>query len=134
MYTSRIKRRATVALAVLVIAGSGILAANSAVAAGASATVAGTGTVARAPQPEDTVALPKGKVVSRTALHIRERPTSNSPSLGLLPPGTIVTLRCKVVGQNVEGNDLWYRLGGGRTGYVAARFVENLSPVSYCRN
>nr|WSZ94542.1 SH3 domain-containing protein [Streptomyces sp. NBC_00857] len=134
MYTSRIRRRATAALAVLVIAGSGILAANSAVAAGTSTTVAGTGTVSKAPRPEDSVALPKGKVVSRVALHIRERPTSDSPSLGLLPPGTIVTLRCKVVGQNVEGNDLWYRLGGGRTGYVAARFVENLSPVSYCRN
>ncbi|MFJ1747545.1 SH3 domain-containing protein [Streptomyces sp. NPDC088116] len=132
MYTSRIKRRATAALAVLVIAGSGLLTANSAGAAGTSAAVASA--VAKAPQPEDSVALPKGKVVSRIALHIRERPTSDSPSPGLLPPGTIVALRCKVVGQDVGGNDLWYRLGGGRTGYVAARFVENLSPVSYCRN
>lgn len=134
MYALRIKRRATAALAVLVIAGSGILTANSAVAAGTSATVAGMGTVSDAPRPEDSVTLPDGKVVSRVALRIRERQTSNSPSLGLLEPGTIVTLRCKVDGQNVGGNDLWYRLGGGRTGYVAARFVQNLSPVSYCRD
>ncbi|RDG35520.1 SH3 domain-containing protein, partial [Streptomyces corynorhini] len=75
----------------------------------------------------------KGKVVSRLPLHIRERATADSRSLGVLQPGAVVSLSCKVHGQNVGGNDLWYRLGDGRGGYVAARYVQNLAPVAYCR-
>lgn len=76
-------------------------------------------------------ARPEGKVVSRLPLSIREQPTTTSRRLGSLAPGSVVTLSCKVRGSDVDGNDLWYRLWG-RQGWVAARYVRNLSPVSYC--
>ena len=51
----------------------------------------------------------------------------------VIKPGTIIPLYCKVRGQNVDGNNVWYLLGGSRPGYVAARYVKNLSPVPYCQ-
>ncbi|MEV7422447.1 MULTISPECIES: SH3 domain-containing protein [unclassified Streptomyces] len=126
MHKLRINHRVTAVLAAALIAGSGALAATPALADGTPDTA--TGLVAAAP-----AALPKGKVVSRLPLHIRERATSGSPSLGVLQPGAVVPLSCKVRGENVDGNDLWYRLGDGWTGYVAARYVQNLAPVDFCR-
>lgn len=114
------------------VAGSGILAATPATATepAIAATVAGD-----PPAPGSAKALatpPEGKVVSRMTLSIREEPTSGSVYLGGLRPGTIIPLFCKVRGQNVDGNNLWYLLGDARPGYVAARYVENQSPVPYC--
>ena len=77
-------------------------------------------------------AEPHGQVTSHLPLSIREHATSNFRPLGSLPSGAVVSIRCKVVGQNVDGNRLWYRLGNGRLGYVSARYVDNLSPVAYC--
>jgi len=124
MLRLRISRRVTAALAVGVIAGTGALAASSATAADTD----------RTPRTSQVApALPLGKVVSRITLNIREYPTSYSDYLGGIEPGTIIPLYCKVRGQNVDGNNLWYLLGGGRPGYVAARYVKNLSPVPYCQ-
>jgi hypothetical protein len=123
VYELRIKRRITAALAVAILAGSGALVATPAAATG-PATPEASAPVA---------ALPKGKVISRLPLSIRERPTTNSRYLGSFQPGTIITLYCKSRGQNVDGNNLWYLLGGSKPGWVSARYVKNLSPVSYCR-
>lgn len=73
----------------------------------------------------------RGKVVSTVALRIRSRATTNSTALGSYAPGAIVKISCKVHGQNVAGNDLWYRLYD-RTGYLAARYVQNLGTVPFC--
>ncbi|MEV7084805.1 SH3 domain-containing protein [Streptomyces sp. NPDC093085] len=78
-------------------------------------------------------AEPTGRVVSRLPLAVRQRPTAHSTYLGSVQPGAIIPLSCKVVGEDVDGNSLWYRLGDGRPGYVAARYVHNLAPVPYCR-
>ncbi|MEW1717979.1 SH3 domain-containing protein [Streptomyces sp. NPDC093109] len=130
MHKLRLNHRAAAVLAAVVLAGSGALAATPAAADGP----AGTAPATAAPATPATVpaALPKGRVVSRIALHIRERATSDSRSLGTLQPGATVPLLCKVHGQNVDGNDLWYRLGDGWSGYVAARYVQNLGPVPFC--
>ncbi|MFI5758489.1 SH3 domain-containing protein [Streptomyces sp. NPDC051569] len=128
MYKLRIKRRTAAALAVCVIAGSGALAVTPA-SASVSAVVASP---VPAPQAPTSAAFPKGRVVSRLTLNIREEPTSNSRLLGGFRPGEIISLFCKVRGQDVDGNDLWYLLAGPRPGYVAARYVENLSYVPYC--
>ncbi|MFJ4923716.1 SH3 domain-containing protein [Streptomyces sp. NPDC088725] len=125
-------RRATAALAVLMLAGGGALAATPASAADTPAPAAASALTPQAPNgSEERVA--RGEVVSRLPLNIRERPNTHSPVLGSLRPHTIVTLACKVRGEDVEGNDLWYRLDGGWTGYVSARYVDNFSPVSFCR-
>jgi hypothetical protein len=129
MYTSRLTRRVAALLAVFMIAGSGALAATPAAAA-TPETAAGTGTAAQARNA--AAPLPRGKVVSRVTLNIRAEPTTRSGYLGGIEPGTVISLYCKVKGQDVDGNGLWYLLGGGRPGYVAARYVKNLSPVPYC--
>ncbi|BBA95858.1 hypothetical protein RVR_887 [Actinacidiphila reveromycinica] len=77
-------------------------------------------------------AEPQGRVVSRLPLTVREKATSASGSLGSLRSGAVVALHCKAVGQSVDGNTLWYLLGDGRPGYVAARHVQNLSAVPSC--
>ncbi|MFJ2116071.1 MULTISPECIES: SH3 domain-containing protein [unclassified Streptomyces] len=123
MRMRHIASRAAAALTVVLLAAPGALAATPATATGPDPVPA----TAQLP-----VALPKGKVVSRVALNIRERATSDSRSLGLLQPGAIVTLSCKVTGQNVDGNTVWYRLADAPHGYVAARYVQNLSYVRPC--
>ncbi|MFD5750823.1 SH3 domain-containing protein [Streptomyces sp. NPDC127033] len=140
MSAPRIKSRAAAAaaLALLALAGSAALTAAPATAAPAppappAASPAPQGQASPAVQTQTPASEPKGRVVSRLTLSIRERPTSDSAYLGGLRPGAVIALSCKVVGQNVDGNRLWYRLGDGRPGYVAARYVENLSPVPYCR-
>ncbi|WP_051746180.1 hypothetical protein [Streptomyces scopuliridis] len=136
MYRLRTGRRVASALAVLVIAGSGPLAAAPAGAAQAAGSPAASSAAGDPPATRSAKAPlgePKGKVVSRINLSIREEPTSHSAYLGGLRPGTVIPLSCKVRGENVDGNNLWYLLGDAHPGYVAARYVENQSPVPYCQ-
>ncbi|MFE4367635.1 hypothetical protein ACFRMN_05140 [Streptomyces sp. NPDC056835] len=137
----RTGRRVASALAVLVIAGAGPLAAGPAGAAEVTDSPAVSSLAVSSPagdlpptrSAKTPVGEPKGKVVSRITLSIRAEPTSRSAYLGGLRPGTVIPLFCKVRGENVEGNNLWYLLGDARPGYVAARYVENQSPVPFCR-
>ncbi|GHF19779.1 hypothetical protein GCM10010359_21260 [Streptomyces morookaense] len=122
MYMS-VRRAAAVGASALLVASGTLLAA---VPASAQAPAAAPAAVAK-PVP------PKGKVVSRLPLSIRERPAQAAKYLGALKPGTVVELACKKHGSNVDGNDLWYLLGNGKPGYVAARYVQNLSPVPLCK-
>lgn len=73
----------------------------------------------------------RGKVVSAVALRIRSRATTNSTALGSVAPGAAVKLACKLHGQKVGGNDLWYNLAD-RPGWLAARYVQNLGAVPFC--
>ncbi|MEW2544562.1 SH3 domain-containing protein [Streptomyces sp. NPDC047002] len=129
MHASRVGRRVATTVSGLLIAGAAALAATP---ANAASPVPQGESHAAAARPQAPAAQPRGKVVARLPLSVRERPTTNSRYLGSLQPGAVVSLRCKVRSQNVDGNNLWYRLGGGRSGYVAARYVQNLSPVPYC--
>jgi hypothetical protein len=65
-----------------------------------------------------------GQVTARRALAERARPTSRSAHRGALRHGARVALVCKVHGQSVHGNSLWYRLPNGS--YVSARYVSNI--------
>lgn len=78
-----------------------------------------------------SAAYVNGKVVSSVPLRIRSSATTNSTALGSYAPGTIVKISCKVHGQNVAGNDLWYKLYN-RSGWLAARYVQNLGTVPFC--
>ncbi|MEU5806161.1 SH3 domain-containing protein [Streptomyces sp. NPDC047718] len=51
-----------------------------------------------------------GKVVSRGSLTVRSLPTTDSRSVGKVRSGHEVAILCKVKGQKVDGNDIWYRL------------------------
>ncbi|MEU5424850.1 SH3 domain-containing protein [Streptomyces olivoreticuli] len=126
MYLSM--RRTAAAGAAILLAGSGALLA--AAPAGAHSAQPTRGDVSA--EPATKLAAPKGKVVSRLPLSIREQPKSASTFLGALKPGTVVELSCKKHGQKVDGNDLWYLLAV-KPGYVSARYVENLSQVPLCK-
>ncbi|MFE9411101.1 hypothetical protein ACFYN0_20295 [Streptomyces sp. NPDC006704] len=126
-------RRVAVAGAVAALAGSGILLG----AGGASAAPKDSApSVRQAPAPASApapAAEPKGRVVANGGLWVHQEANTTSKRITLLPNGTVTALQCKKTGQNVDGNKLWYRLGAGRAGWVAARYVQNLAPVPYCK-
>lgn len=73
------------------------------------------------------------RFVGRTSATLIQRtgPTSVSPSVGTLSRGTTVNINCKLQGQNVRGNDLWYHLDNGR--WVSAYYVDNIGQApSWC--
>ncbi|MFJ3922975.1 SH3 domain-containing protein [Streptomyces sp. NPDC090022] len=72
-----------------------------------------------------------GKVVSTTPLKIRSKPTTESRPIGQVYPHEKLELKCKKHSEPVDGNKLWYRLHG-EDGWVAARYVRNLTPVKWC--
>lgn len=85
-----------------------------------------------------------GRVISRGPLKVRSRPTTRSEVLGQVQPNRRVEIECKSYGESVDGNRIWYRLRNeygagpeakayGKERWVAARYVENLTQVRYCR-
>ncbi|MFJ3913937.1 hypothetical protein [Streptomyces vinaceus] len=92
--------------------------------AGAGAAVADEGPMADGPAQELVVLEPDGdqagtyqgreysvgKVVSRGPLKLRSKPTSRSKSVGHVKPDHKVAILCKVRGEKVDGNDIWYLL------------------------
>lgn len=133
MYQSSMQRLAAASVAVILAGSGALLAASPAGAASPTTLLPAAKAGPAAAKPGKAAAEPKGKVVSRTGLSIRSAPTTNSTRLGVIPSGKVIALYCKKVGQNVDGNKLWYLLGAGRPGYVSARYVQNLSPVPYCK-
>ncbi|UGY92437.1 SH3 domain-containing protein [Streptomyces gobiensis] len=87
---------------------------------------------APAPGPSAAAAHVKGRVIARTGINIRARANTQSRVLGAFRHGAIIKLSCKVRGERVNGNNIWYRLAG-RSGFVSARYVVNLAPVKFCR-
>ena len=71
-----------------------------------------------------------GRVTTATLVQ-REAPTSRANAHGALSKGARVTVICKLHGQRVHGNDLWYNLPLGL--WVSARYVANVgAPPPYC--
>jgi hypothetical protein len=64
-----------------------------------------------------------GTVVSHTALNVRAAPTTHSPTVDQLSPGSQDRVKCKVIGQSVNGNPYWYWLEGAQ-GWASAAFVK----------
>ncbi|MBD0842197.1 MULTISPECIES: SH3 domain-containing protein [unclassified Streptomyces] len=64
-----------------------------------------------------------GTVVSHTKLNLRQAPTTHSPVVGWLSPGSQDRVDCKVRGQSVNGNPYWYWLVGAGA-WASAAFVD----------
>ncbi|MET9323507.1 SH3 domain-containing protein [Streptomyces sp. NPDC003038] len=64
-------------------------------------------------------------------LSIRSGPGTNYQKTGKAKNGTLVRLQCKVNGQSVDGNSIWYKLADGR-GWITARYAQNLNRVPFC--
>lgn len=67
----------------------------------------------------------------RLPLNVRSGPGTGYRVVGSRSVGSSVGITCKVRGSGVRGNHRWYRLTHHR-GYVAARYVHNLSTVRWC--
>lgn len=65
----------------------------------------------------------KGRVTT-WRLVAREAPTTRARSQGVLPRGEELDILCKLHGQRVGGNDLWYNLPLGL--WVSASYVANI--------
>ncbi|MFJ8081754.1 SH3 domain-containing protein [Streptomyces sp. NPDC096205] len=108
---------------------------TAALLAGASLAVTAGATAAAAAPPTYAGQLPgdhdgdgshgpiRGTVVSRTALNVRMAPTTHAPVVDRLSPGSQDRIKCKVIGQSVNGNPYWYWLVGAQ-GWASAAFVE----------
>jgi uncharacterized protein YraI len=67
----------------------------------------------------------RGKVVSKINLTTRLVPTTASEAIGSAKPGQRVHLFCKVRGNSVDGNNIWYAYPGANK-WVSARYVANI--------
>ncbi|MFI6683942.1 hypothetical protein [Streptomyces sp. NPDC050485] len=123
-------RKVVAAGAVAVLAGTGILLGSGAASAATPTAVSVSAQQVHSAVP---VAEPKGKVVAKGGLWVHQEANTTSKRLNLLSQGTVAALQCKKAGQDVDGNKLWYKLGAGKPGWVAARYVQNLAPVPYCK-
>ncbi|MDH6545128.1 SH3 domain-containing protein [Streptomyces sp. SPB4] len=75
---------------------------------------------------------PKARIVTTGAgLGVRSGPGTGYEHRGKVSRGETVALQCKVNGETVEGNSLWYKLADG-SGWIAARYAENLNQVPFC--
>ncbi|MYV52891.1 SH3 domain-containing protein [Streptomyces sp. SID3212] len=111
---------------------AGVLLAGTALAAPAVATghSSDPGPESSTTQAGPAVAIVhKGRVIARPAVNVRPTPDTSRPPIGSIPYGTVIDLECKKShGEVVGGNPRWYKLLG-RPGWVAARWVENVTPA-----
>ena len=87
-------------ISTIILTGAGIGALSLTAAGSSSAESANPATAAT-----------KGVVTSTTTTHTD--PLLSAPKNSTLHPGTAVEVRCYVPGQMVDGNDIWFMLGGG---------------------
>ncbi|MGW8668251.1 SH3 domain-containing protein [Streptomyces niveus] len=75
----------------------------------------------------------KGRVIARSGLLLRDRPTRSSRVIGTAAYGQIVHIFCKTRGDNVNGNDRWYLLTDGNWAWGSAAYIENIGqPPRWC--
>lgn len=68
----------------------------------------------------------KGRVIARTGLLLRDKPTRSSRVIGTAAYGQIVHIFCKTRGDNVNGNNRWYLLTDGTWAWGSAAYIENI--------
>lgn len=96
----------------------------------ATAATAVTGSFAMA-TPQAQAATPSGTVVAD--ISVNTAPTNNlSGTLYEVRKNDGVMLHCKVHGQRVGGNDLWYNLGPNE--WAPARYIINNGKVRWCND
>ncbi|MFE9397175.1 SH3 domain-containing protein [Streptomyces flavidovirens] len=103
------------------------------VAAGAVAALTAAGPASAAVDPENPPAAPaesshsyKGRVIAKSGLLLRDKPTRASRVIGKKHYGAIVHIFCKTRGGNVHGNDRWYLLTDGTWAWGSAHYIANI--------
>jgi len=72
-----------------------------------------------------------GSVQSRIGQFVRSAPNTYRPAIGVYGSGARVSLGCKVNGENILGNPLWYKLAN-RSGWMSARHIQARAFVPWC--
>jgi hypothetical protein len=101
-----------------------VTAATGLLAAGAT-----TGTAQAATAQPVGQDLYQGQVIAPPGLNVRTGASTRYRSVPpAVPYGTVVRIECKVYGENVDGNRLWYKLEDHRyyPGYITARYVDDV--------
>ncbi|WP_324617987.1 SH3 domain-containing protein [Streptomyces dysideae] len=94
-----------------------VTAAGTTAAAAPPATTEGRGGEGRGGGPV------RGTIISRTDLNLRQAPTTRSPVVARVSPGSEDRVDCKVRGRHVNGNPYWYWLVGAQA-WAGAAFVD----------
>ncbi|MGX1314443.1 hypothetical protein RKD24_004562 [Streptomyces calvus] len=68
-------------------------------------------------------------VVTAQRLALRSAPTRGSQVIRYAHKGDIVSIFCKVPGDKVDGNPLWYLLTDGTWAWGPARYIDNIGPA-----
>ncbi|OEJ25028.1 hypothetical protein AS594_11565 [Streptomyces agglomeratus] len=76
--------------------------------------------------PTETSHTYKGRVIARSGLLLRDKPTRSSRVIGSKPYGAIVHIFCKTRGGSVHGNDRWYLLTDGTWAWGSAHYIANI--------
>lgn len=76
-----------------------------------SLAAAGAASAENATAADTSAAVSRGTVTSTTTTHVM--PFFASDKTGTLHKGSSVEVRCWTPGQVVDGNDIWFMLGGG---------------------
>ncbi|WP_028813238.1 SH3 domain-containing protein [Streptomyces flavidovirens] len=105
-------------------------------ATGAVAALTAAGPALAAADPEKPPAAPaapaessyayKGRVIAKSGLLLRDKPTRASRVIGKKHYGAIVHIFCKTRGGNVHGNDRWYLLTDGTWAWGSAHYIANI--------
>ncbi|WP_107288228.1 hypothetical protein [Streptomyces sp. NBRC 110611] len=65
----------------------------------------------------------EGRVVARSGLVVRTGPSYQYRALGSKQYGTVVGIVCRVKGQRVEGNPVWYKLSDASYAWSSERHI-----------
>ncbi|MFD3733260.1 SH3 domain-containing protein, partial [Streptomyces sp. NPDC058632] len=68
-------------------------------------------------------------VVTADSLALRTSPDRGSKVIRYAHKGDVVSIYCKVGGDDVQGNPLWYLLTDGTWAWGAARHIDNIGPA-----
>lgn len=67
--------------------------------------------------------LYEGRVVTRTGLVVRTGPSTHYRAVGSKEYGTVVGIVCRVNGQRVKGNPVWYKLSDSSYAWSSERDI-----------
>lgn len=68
-------------------------------------------------------------VVTAQKLALRSAPNRGSQVIRYAHKGEVVSIFCKVPGDTVDGNPLWYLLTDGTWAWGPARYIDNIGPA-----
>ncbi|MEU9120357.1 hypothetical protein AB0C96_10930 [Streptomyces sp. NPDC048506] len=75
----------------------------------------------------------EGRVVARSGLVVRSGPSKHYRALGSKQYGTVVGITCRVKGQRVQGNPVWYKLSDATYAWSSERdIVSNGERPRWC--